>query len=113
MWEMFDNNTNRYKTFTGNPLKADDFANPCGLVAKSYFNGIFDNLKILDTYTLVNSNGTNITLNDTGIANSFEKNTFFNRYVDFNTTQWMDMQNGNGILLKERTFYCMDVYGNV
>jgi len=39
MNEMFDNDTSKYKTFTGKALKANDFANPCGLVAKSFFNG--------------------------------------------------------------------------
>jgi hypothetical protein len=40
MSEMFDNNTSKYKTYTGLPLNGDDLANPCGLIAKSMFNGI-------------------------------------------------------------------------
>ena len=36
---MFDNNTSNYKTYTGLPLNGDDLANPCGLIAKSMFNG--------------------------------------------------------------------------
>ena len=39
MSEMFENDTSRYKTFTGSPLKNDSFANPCGLIAKAFFNG--------------------------------------------------------------------------
>ncbi len=40
---MFDNDTSRYKTYWNKTLKPYDYANPCGLVAKSYFNGIKHN----------------------------------------------------------------------
>lgn len=40
MWEMFDNDTSKYFTYTGVPLNGTSFANPCGLVAKCMFNGI-------------------------------------------------------------------------
>lgn len=40
---MFDNDTSRYKSYTGYPLKADDIANPCGLIAKNFFNGRNEN----------------------------------------------------------------------
>ncbi len=39
MKEMFGNDTSKYKTYWGKTLKADDYANPCGLVAKAFFNG--------------------------------------------------------------------------
>jgi hypothetical protein len=39
MNEMFDN-PNMYVTYTGKRLSPNDFANPCGLMAKAYFNGI-------------------------------------------------------------------------
>lgn len=29
-----------YKTYTGKTLQPEDVANPCGLIAKSFFNGI-------------------------------------------------------------------------
>jgi hypothetical protein len=37
--DIFGNDTSKYKTYWGKPLNGDDYANPCGLVAKSYFNG--------------------------------------------------------------------------
>lgn len=36
---MFDNDESKYQTYWGKPLKGDDYADPCGLVAKSLFNG--------------------------------------------------------------------------
>lgn len=39
---MFDNDTSRYKSYTGYPMKANDIANPCGVIAKAFFNGIHD-----------------------------------------------------------------------
>jgi hypothetical protein len=39
MSEMFDNDASRYYTHEGKPLVAHDIANPCGLIAKSIFNG--------------------------------------------------------------------------
>ncbi len=43
IWQIFNNDTSKYKTKSGNPLKANDFANPCGLIAKSFFNGMIFN----------------------------------------------------------------------
>jgi hypothetical protein len=37
--DLFGNDTSKYKTYWGKPLKAEDYANPCGLIAKSFFNG--------------------------------------------------------------------------
>ena len=39
MFEIFDNQTSKYLTYWNKTLKGDDFANPCGLHAKSFFNG--------------------------------------------------------------------------
>ena len=39
MAEMFDNDTTKYKSHTGYPMNGADFANPCGLIAKAFFNG--------------------------------------------------------------------------
>ena len=44
MWEMFDNDTSKYKSYSGYQLKVNDVANPCGLIAKSFFNGIIQSL---------------------------------------------------------------------
>lgn len=39
MKELFNNDQSRYKSFTGYPLRGEDIANPCGLIAKAFFNG--------------------------------------------------------------------------
>ena len=53
---------------------------------------------ILDTYSLVDQNGTNIFLNETNISNSYEKSQFFKRYSQYNTTQWIDVEDGKAII---------------
>jgi hypothetical protein len=53
IYEIFNNDTSKYKTFTGKPLKPTDFANPCGFVAKSFFNGkLIDKKKIHFNYLI-------------------------------------------------------------
>jgi hypothetical protein len=69
--EMFDKDVSKYKTWTGKPLKGDDFANPCGLIAKSYFT---------DTYKLFDSKGVAININDKNISNDYDKTYMFKRY---------------------------------
>jgi hypothetical protein len=44
MYEMFDNDTSKYKSYTGQPISGDALANPCGLIAKAFFTG--NNIKI-------------------------------------------------------------------
>jgi hypothetical protein len=41
-----------------------------------------------------NSAGLDITLNQTGIANHYEKNTFYKRNKNYTTLQWVDVENG-------------------
>lgn len=62
---------------------------------------------------MINSSGDNITLNETGIANHFEKNTFYKRYQNYTTTQWLDVTDGMIIILFLRTFYRLDGNGNL
>lgn len=83
--EIFDYDESRYKTFTGKPLSGDEFANPCGLIAKSYFN---------DTYKMYDSNGKNLGIDETGIANNYDKEYMFKRNPDADTLQWIDVENG-------------------
>ena len=40
IYQIFNNDTSKYKTFSNYPLNGKDFANPCGLIAKSFFNGM-------------------------------------------------------------------------
>lgn len=39
VYEIFNNDSSKYITPWGKPLKGEDYANPCGLAAKSFFNG--------------------------------------------------------------------------
>jgi hypothetical protein len=58
-------------------------ASPCGLIAKSYFN---------DEYQLY-SESRKIFINETGIANQFDKDYTYKREADYNHTQWIDVEN--------------------
>ena len=92
VYEVFDNDTSRYFTHTGNPLNGTDYADPCGLIAKSYFN---------DTdYSLVTSDNREIFINDTDIANYYDKNFMFKRNKNHSSLQWMDVEDGKKNMLK-------------
>jgi len=41
MKEIFNNDSSKYISITGEKLKGDDYALPCGLIAKAFFNGKF------------------------------------------------------------------------
>ena len=90
--EMFDNDTSRYLTHTGNPLNGTDYADPCGLIAKSYFN---------DTnYTLITPDNREIFINQTDIANHYDKNYMFKRNKNHSNLQWTDVEDGKKNVLK-------------
>ena len=83
-----DGDTDRYKTHTGLPLNANDFANPCGLVAKAYFN---------DTYTLTQNKTENynvIEIKSDGIANDYDKKHVFKLYNNSENVQWINVEDG-------------------
>jgi hypothetical protein len=39
--EIFDNDTSKYFTYTNNNIDGNKIANPCGIIAKYVFNGIY------------------------------------------------------------------------
>lgn len=89
MYEMFDNDTSKYQTYWKKPLNATDFANPCGLVAKSFFN---------DTYNMTDPQGISVYIDQTGIANYYEAKKFYNRWDNYSDVQWMDVENEHFIV---------------
>lgn len=95
VWEIFDNITSLYKTYTGNPLNGDDYANPCGLIAKSYFNDT--NFKVVD------SKENEIFINEKGIANDYDRQFMFKRLANSSLTQWIDVENGKKSLYLKST----------
>lgn len=90
VWEMFDNDTTKYKTYTNKPLKGEDYANPCGLIAKSMFN---------DTnFVLKNSKGSIIKINDTDITNDYDRKYMFKKIKNSTDIQWIDVTNEHFII---------------
>jgi hypothetical protein len=87
--EIFDYDETKYKTFKNETLKADDFANPCGLIAKSYFN---------DTYELYADDQVRVAVDETMIANNYDRDYVFKRHSDFAKLQWADVENGKIVI---------------
>lgn len=90
--EIFNDDESKYYSIGGKKLQPNDYANPCGLIAKSFFN---------DTYKLYAENEGNIQsknkeifINETGIANDYDKQYMFKRHVDYLENQWIDVTNG-------------------
>lgn len=59
-----------FKTLDGTKLKSTDVANPCGLIAKYFFN---------DTYVLKDSADKNITIDETNIAHNIDREYKFKK----------------------------------
>lgn len=101
---------NYKKTLTLDP---EEVANPCGLVAKSYFTGsIGNNFWNLDTYELYRDSD-KIAIDETGIAWQSDIDNKFKKPEDSEKIQWMDVTNGNENILFEsnRAFHCLDENG--
>lgn len=83
VYEMFDNDTSKYHTYTGESLKAEDYANPCGLIAKSYYN---------DTnFHLNNTRGEDWFINETYITNAYDRKFVFGQIANSTSIQWINV----------------------
>ncbi len=69
------------KNFLHGTLNPDDIAVPCGLIAKSYFN---------DNFSLYDSNGNKIKIDENNIAFKADKENHFKNSQDLNK-QWINM----------------------
>lgn len=93
MKEMFNNDESKFNAVGGRKMSGDDYANPCGLIAKSFFN---------DTYELYSESPNSIgiaqrrvvKIDETGIANNYDKNYMFKNHKDYKQIQWIDVTNG-------------------
>lgn len=66
-------------------LSEDKIANPCGLVAKSFFN---------DTYILHDETKTEIPLKTTEITHKIDRERVFKRNPQFHRDQYIDVEDG-------------------
>lgn len=91
MYEMFDNDSSKYKTFTGEPLEANDYANPCGLIAKSMFN---------DTgFKLISEiDGEIFEIIETDITSKYDLKYNFKSIKNASKVQWIDITNEHFIV---------------
>lgn len=104
MKEMFHNDESKYFAVGGRKMSGNDFANPCGLIAKSFFNDTYELYQESpESLGLVESRK-RINIDETGIANSYDKNYMFKNHKDYKQIQWIDVT--NGINYKYKTIYC-------
>lgn len=59
-------------------------ANPCGLIAKSFFN---------DTYSMYDERGIEVSINETGIAWLNDRQGKYKRAHNSSSIQWIDTEN--------------------
>ena len=86
-------NENSFKTYQNEIIKGNiknfnptEYAIPCGLNAKSFFN---------DEYELYSSSNKRITIKENGIANEYDVMYLFKNFENWRDKQWLDMENGN------------------
>lgn len=79
----YNKDLNIQTSLNGEPLAQDDYASPCGLIAKSVFN---------DTYSLFKGKSNKITIRETGIALESDLEYMYRRANDYNQTQWLDVE---------------------
>jgi hypothetical protein len=74
------------KVSIGNvPMKNEDVAFPCGLIAKYMFD---------DTYTLYDNNNAKITIDETNIAHDVDKKYKFKNPDNADRIVWKDVEDG-------------------
>jgi len=104
MKEMFNGDESKYYAVGGRKMSGGDYANPCGLIAKSFFT---------DTYKLYSesedSNGEvqrrDVFIDETGIANNYDRNYMFKNNKEYKQIQWIDVTNGIFQLLLFQCFF--------
>lgn len=94
MSEMFNNDESKYYSVGGRKMKGDEYANPCGLIAKSFFNDTYELYKNKFDNSDTNVYDKKIFINDTGIANKYDKEYMFKNHKDYKQNQWIDVTNG-------------------
>ena len=81
--DFFLNDTEKLKSFTGQPLDPDALLSPCGSKATNFFN---------DRFKLFSSPAKKeIFINESDIAYESDKKYTFKRSADYNSTRWIDV----------------------
>jgi len=80
--EIFDNDSSKYKNPWNHTFDPTDYANPCGLWAKSFFN---------DSFILLDPQNNTVQVNESGIANIYDIENTFKNIKDYTTLQWLDV----------------------
>lgn len=82
LYEIFENDTSRYHSYSGKQLNAEDYANPCGLIAKSFYN---------DTRFRLAYEGKELLINETEITNAYDRKYVYHQIPNSSLIQWIDV----------------------
>lgn len=75
-------------SFTGKPLKSTELMDPCGLIARAYFN---------DSYKLYNQKNETVLINESDIAYKPDKKYMFKKNED-SDKQWINVEDEHFII---------------
>jgi len=99
MNEMFHNDESKYVSVGGRKMSGDEYANPCGLIAKSFFNDTYQLYKDKSDSNNLNFYEKNIFINESEIAKIYDKKYMFKNHIDYMQNQWIDVTNGKQTFL--------------
>lgn len=71
------------KSYNGKPLQEDDFAVPCGLIAKYRFT---------DTFKIIDPDAKAVDIDEEGIAYGVDKRMRFKNVPDSENVAWVDVE---------------------
>ena len=86
--EAFGNDSTKLVSYTGNQLDPEGVLNPCGKIARNFFNDRFTLYREKDKQPIL--------INETNIAYEADKKLLFKR--GDNTTQWIDVEDEHFIV---------------
>lgn len=87
--DLFNNDTTKMFSYWNQPLNGSAYMNPCGLIARAFFN---------DTYKLIDHSNNTIAINNTGIADSHDKQSMYKRSANYESEQWIDVEDEHFIV---------------
>lgn len=88
--EMFDGVSSRYRSYAGVLLDPHAIARPCGLTAKAFFNDTYELYQLQADGTL----GSQVPINQTGIANDYDLEYMFKSAENSTLFDWIDVTDG-------------------
>jgi hypothetical protein len=105
--DIFNNDPSKYLSVGGFPLNPDSIANPCGKIARSYFN---------ERYAIFSlDKNKKIEINETGIASQYDIDTMYKREDNYTYKQWIDVKDEHLMVWMEMETFknFMKIWGRI